>query len=422
MTDEQPTTPTHEFLPGAQQIEYFQKPEKDTWKLIPIYRDLATGSVEVWQIGYSPESQEIITSFGLVNGKKQERKRNIEVNFSGRTLQEQALLEARQRYKKKYYKGYHPETSLCEFIISPMLANDYWPGGYSEKDKKTKLPNIRRFPVACMPKLDGFRSLIYKKGNIICMRSRENRDQVPTEEHFKELRNQLLNFFMYLPEGCILDGELYHHDISFNLLSSVIHTKKFVHPLLKDMKYYIFDLIEPSRLIFNQRYDILIRSYRQYLEDFGTTDGSSSFLIIPNTLAQSHEEISRFHDYYVSHGYEGLIIRKLAHEDSPEQEKEESRYKPTRTNNLLKFKHFIDEEGEIENVVEGKGSDRGLAIFQIRDCRGNLLNVRPRGREDERQHWFQFQNEVIGKIYTFRYFQLTEDNKPRFPTGKGFRK
>jgi hypothetical protein len=85
------------------------------------------------------------------------------------------------------------------------------------------------------------------------------------------------------------------------------------------------------------------------------------------------------------------------------------------------LKHFIDEEGIIEGVVDGTGDAKGLAIFKIRDCRGNLLTVCPRGNREERRNWFQNPQQVIGRRYTFRYFELSADNIPRFATGKAFR-
>ena len=420
------------FLANGQVIQFSDTAKDECWKLVPLYKETATGAIDMWQIGFDPLSDELKILFGQIDGKKQIKKREVVTNASGRDKQTQALLEARQRYTKKYYKGYHPAGDTSELITSPMLANEYFAGGYSEKEKKNKRTNVSRFPVACMPKLDGIRSLIFKSGHQIMMRSRENRNQIYSDEHFKELRQQLAPFFIYLPERAILDGELYNHDIDFNTLTSAVKTQKFVHPLLKQVKYCIFDIIEPLKLPFNQRYDLLLKAYYAYCDDcqnglvtFNQSEQKNmildTFLIIPNTLANSHEEIASFHDYYVRYGYEGLIIRKLVSDNPSTTEIGESQYRSTRCNNLLKYKHFIDEEGIIEDVSDGTGSDSNLAIFVIRDIRDNLIRVRPRGTEGKRHQWFEDKAKIIGKKYTFRYFNLTPDNIPRFPTGKGFR-
>lgn len=407
-------------------ITYVETPTQDKWKLVPLFKKSVTGNVRMWQIGYNGV---LTIVFGDVTGKKQVDQREITLNSSGRDIQTQALLEARGRYKDKYFEGYRPtddtnKLGTSERVISPMLANEYWNGGYNQDRQKNITTKVTKWPVSCMPKLDGIRCLSYKhysevnNDEIIEMRSRENRDFVYTPNHFKHIREELSKFFMYLPEGTILDGELYNHDIDFNLIVSLVKTKKLVPPRHNEIHYYIFDIIESTNGTFNYRYNVLIQAYNSFIMDGNTI---TSFCIVPCTIAYNHQDIVSLHQTYVSNGYEGLIIRKIVGDNPSSDEIKQSQYRCTRCNNLLKFKHFIDEEGTIIGVEEGTGGEQGCAIFLIVDCRNNQLRIRPRGSLEQRKDWFNNPHKVTGKKYTFRYFELTPDQIPRFPTGKGFR-
>lgn len=399
----------NEFILDGQLITYIDIPKEDNWKIEPLYMDMINGKTMYWQIGFNNEQLMII--FGYIDGKKQKDIRKINRNQSGRTLQQQALLEARSRYLEKYDQGYRPGSEELSMEIKdskPMLANEYWKGGYNDKKNRNMKSNIDKWPIAVMAKLDGERTLIRKEGNDIKMRSRSGKNQILSNSHFLHIREDIINFFKYLPEKSILDGELYNHDMIYNQIQSAISThKNGIHNRHKDIKLFIFDIIEPKRLSFIDRYTLIVNAYNRYLEDGNKI---SEFSIVPIILAYNHDDIDNFHNQYVELGYEGLILRPL-----------DSIYRPTRCNNLLKYKHFYDEEGIIIRIEDGNGSDENCAIFVIQDKRGNELRIRPRGTYKERKYWYYHPSEIIGKLYTFRYFELSLDNIPRFPTGKGFR-
>jgi DNA ligase-1 len=128
------------------------------------------------------------------------------------------------------------------------------------------------------------------------------------------------------------------------------------------------------------------------------------------------------HDYFVSLGYEGLIMRKFLGMENPTQKQlEETWYKGNKNNNLIKYKKFIDDEGEIIAITSGKDREEGLAIFTILSKTGKTFECRPSGLFEQRAYYYQNPVEFIGKEYTYRYFELTDAGVPRFPVGISFR-
>ncbi|MNK84993.1 DNA ligase [compost metagenome] len=378
-------------------------PSTLTWQIEPIYGNSATGAKMIWQVGWDGSKLHIL--HGHNNGKLQHKTRDVKTNMSGRNLQQQALLEARDRYKGMYYKNYRPLIDDGSFSITykPMLAQLY-KGGIKER-------------CAAEVKMDGVRSL----ANIgidgeVKLRSREGREQPYFYDHKKELKT----FFMYLPRGSHLDAELYSHDMSFNTLIGVVKTVKFVHPRQNEVKYCIFDIIIPELLEtidYESRRAVLYNAYNAYINDGNTCQ---HFTILPHTIVSTEEEIEFLHKHYLQAGYEGLMLKKLFNPSNSKSLKY-SLYRQTRCVNVLKVKKFTDEEGTVMSVVEGEGTEKGLAIFNIKDVRGNIFPCRPRGSFEQRAIWYNKSDECIGKPYTFRYFELTEDSVPRFPVGIAFR-
>jgi DNA ligase-1 len=380
-------------------IDPYQRPTTDSWWLPSLYNDKL-----VWQIGF--DGEELVIRHGHIGGAIQVTTRKVLVNSSGRNLQEQALLEAKQRYWKQEHKGYTNGYTILPQYPKPMLANKYEP-------KK-----IKSFPVLVQAKIDGVRMLAHLAGNRVHLRSRENKEW----DHLDHIREELAVLFSYLPVGCHLDGELYVHDWSFNTLISAVKTgqvtkstknRRDKHQLNRQVQYYIFDIIIPQPA--KDRQELLDSAFQECQKD-----RPFSFLrIVPATLCYSHEELVQFHNCYVENGFEGAIIRHV--QGSNRNGFDLTLYRDKRSDNLLKFKMFTDEEGEVVDIVEGTGTEEGLAMIVVRDSRGNIFSVRPRGTFDMRREWYLNRDQLIGKRYTFRYFELTEYNVPRFPIGIAFR-
>jgi len=147
---------------ASEVVPWEDNPAKGCWKFPTLSSQTVDGKILLWQIGYDEETSELVITHGYVDGAKQSTRRKVETNSSGRTLQEQAFLEARKRYTDRMLKGAQPldcETTQYNYVRQ-MTANTYKPPSNSRK--KGGKQQIGRFPVGVQPKLDGCRALARK--------------------------------------------------------------------------------------------------------------------------------------------------------------------------------------------------------------------------------------------------------------------
>lgn len=148
--------------------------------------------------------------------------------------------------------------------------------------------------------------------------------------------------------------------------------------------------------------------------------------------------------------FEGIMIRKTLFGGYPRQEVV---YKNGRSCNLLKMKRGFDAEGVIIGAFTEETYSRDLMMFEMRMIddmaefrktrklltagRPNALRdgtikglgftftLRPAADEPTRRQWWLLycqgnHQNFIGKIYTYKYQELTPDGKPRNPVGYRF--
>ena len=102
---------------------------------------------------------------------------------------------------------------------------------------------------------------------------------------------------------------------------------------------------------------------------------------------------------YIEEGYEGQILRVL-----------DGEYENKRSKNLLKHKTFFDAEFKILGVEQGKGKLTGKVGRLIFDGFNSAVN----GDHEYLEKLYQ-SNELVGKMATVKYFELTPEGVPRFP-------
>ena len=379
-----------------------QTPSLPTWVLQPMYKMSATGSYLVWQVGFDGiDHLEMKT--GMVGGQIRTNRTEVKTNSSGRSMLEQALMEARQRYKLKFREGYQPAGSDNPATKTGMKGNKY------EPEKPLKI-----WPVYTQPKLDGIRMLIHLDGGNLTKRSFRNN----VYTHINHFDDELLDFFSYLPSNSTLDGELYNHQMRFNEISSAVRTRNRIHPKLNLIQYWIFDIdyISQEGNPYEKRYELLVNAYHKYIQDNGKAP--TYLVIVPSEIAMNHEELTKQHNAHIANHFEGIMIKKISNgypEDS--QHYKSCLYKGGKNNNILKWKYFHDEEGIITGVTDAEGTEKGAAMLIVRDPRGNSFPLRMKGSFDQRRYWLQHPDEILGKEVTYRYQELSEYGVPRFPVG-----
>lgn len=301
-----------------------------------LYKQTTTGKIQEWQVQVLGN---IVTStYGQVDGKLQQtndvvkKGKNIgKVNET--TPEEQAILKAQQLFDKKVKEGYVTDLTQAEMVknnldgIEPMLAFD--------KDKKEK---YYTFPAFAQPKLDGFRCIaIIADGK--CQLFTRTQKPINTLPHIVTEIEQVFGTF----GNMILDGELYNHELKdeFEKICSYIKRDE-IHPEHETIQYHIYDQVAGGghNLRFSQvRTPLELRVY------------PCMFLKVVETVqVNSHEELEKLFNAWLSDGYEGAIYR------SPDME-----YENKRSVGLLKIKVFEDDEFEIVGVEEGTGKDMGVA-------------------------------------------------------------
>lgn len=327
------------------------------------------------------------------------------VNKANETsIAEQAKLECKSKWTaqmKKGYKIYQTKDEKKdkdeveeEKQLLPMLAQKF-------TDRK-KYINL---PCGVSRKLDGIRMIATKdSSDKIKLTSRTSKEFY----WMNIIRNHLQEIFKKFP-GIILDGEIYSHTLPFSVLCGAVRSVNSPSPHDDILEYWIFDIADETKS-YKERIDIL-KQIKEWC-DSKFTEKCIKFELYETI--QNLDVIQKYHDEYVSQGFEGLIIRNL-----------DGMYKfKYRTNDLQKYKNFEDAEFEIVNFKAGQGTEKGAIVFECKMPNSSTtFDVRPRGSIEERIKQYKRGQEFIGKQLIVRYqphvktSDQIKDDLPRFPVG-----
>lgn len=280
---------------------------------------------------------------------------------------------------KKGKKRVAPKTANRHHL--PMLAYDY----NKKKDKA-------EFPCFVQPKLDGVRALFYN-GKFYS----RNGNQFFDLDHIKDELTHC--------DKLILDGELYTGDIKFEELVGLVkkQTKSEEDKKRSEaIKYVVYDHVDQNDTFSTRHFNL-----NQF---FDQKDLINCYPLMTEEC-KSAEELKKFHDKYVKMGYEGLIIRN----------KKGLYVEKDRSNDLLKYKEFKDDEFEIVDYKSGEGKDQNAVIWICKTKDGKVFSARPDGPAEERRKLYRNGNKYIGKMLTVKYQNLSKDGIPRFPIGIAIR-
>lgn len=319
---------------------------------------------------------------------------------------EQAIFEAKSKLKAKLEEGYYENIEDCktQVLVLPMLAKSF-------EDHESKVT----FPAYAQPKLDGMRSL------------KDNADMISRKNKKIENMDHIANECS--GESVIFDGELYAHGLSFQENMKLI--KKYRKGESEKVKYHVYDIVEPN-LSFSERY--------QALKDILKLYKPENIELVPTYKINNKEELRKYHSQFIGEGYEGTIVRWG-----------EAGYKvDKRSENLLKYKDFIDITAEVIDVIPSEKrpthgklvckmnekkwihkSSTGVVIKlydeEVEITSGTLEYDYPtfgcglRFTFEERENILTNKQEFIGETAEIRFFEYTDSNIPRFPVCVGFR-
>ena len=369
-------------------------------KFDPLYDKSSTGKLKFWKIAVfelGTKRAEIKIQHGYVGGKITTR--TIVVNkgknigkVNSTTSFTQAVADAQSKWNKKGDKGYVSQMSKVgsKSLYLPMLAKTYYsktcPDVVKGKVKETKV----LFPIICQPKLNGVRCIARKENWEVKITSRLGKDYSIV---CRKLANQLR---LIMKNGDIWDGEIYVHKWSFQ---RIIRAVKKIRPDTRKLQFHRYDICN-TKVIMSKRNQIMCTlPINKYIKQ------------VFDVMLGTKFQIKHWHDIWVKDGYEGIILRKP-----------DGLYKfGHRVPQLMKYKEFIDKEFKI---VDFEGYTQEDELIQrtcvryvccIKD--GATFEVIPRGSLKQREIMYHNAPNVVGKMLTVRYQELSEDSIPIFPVG-----
>jgi DNA ligase-1 len=253
-----------------------------------------------------------------------------------------------------------------------MLAQTY-------SDKKAT------YPAYINPKYDGIRCAVKPDKTFW---SREG-NQIPLciIEH-------LVNF---IPEvNHILDGELILPK-GYTFQETISAVKKYNENTSK-LLLYVYDIYTPD-------------TYEKRFNHLSTLNLAAPLHLCPAEIVNNKEEFISKSNILIEEGYEGSMYRS-----------KDGIYKPNvKSSDLLKYKIAEDAEFEIIDVLEGKGKEKGCAVFVCKVSETNTVKVSPNATAFEKKEMFTNKERYIGKMYTIKFFGYTDKGNLRFPKGIAIR-
>jgi len=273
--------------------------------------------------------------------------------------------------------------------FSPMLAKDY-------KEHKDRIS----FPAYVQPKLDGVRLIagpVQTDGSIL-FRSRTDKNS--SSSIHPDLKKAISKG---LPEGILLDGEMYAHNVAFQ---DLVHMYK--KPDADMLSYHVYDMYDPENpdLPFEER----TRQLQAILSPMARQ--TPYIVFVPTKVVRSQAELDAAHVDFVSNGYEGTMVRSRS-----------APYRMTRTADLLKRKDFDTDEFRIVGAKPGKGAHLGAVVWdlEVPGKPGSRFHAVMKAPLNERRQMFQNKDRYIGKMLTVQFQGKSKEGTPRFPVGIAIR-
>lgn len=291
-----------------------------------------------------------------------------------------ARVEFYRRVDKKIDREGYTDSPQDKIPEMPMLASQY--NGHS-------LPET----VAIQPKLDGIRCIGSNEGL-------HSRRRTPITSLF--FIEQVLKD---LPDGIVLDGELYAHGESWETQLSLIKRDEFHPRAFNLVRYHVFDLVD---------YDMpFLDRYKKLTELFESLPLAHCTLVDTTLVRGFH--LSRFKHLknMEKQGYEGVIIRHPS-----------GLYKAnSRSSDLQKLKSVHDEEFQIVDIVSSKtGREEGCAIYVLETDQGRQFRARPADDINRRSTIYKNRRAFIGYWTKVKFFGKSDLGIPRTPRAYGLAK
>lgn len=325
----------------------------------------------------------------------------IEKGKVKRSVLQQAELEFNSKLKNYLDKGYKRLDTLTKkdfYDLTSKEIDDLVPSVKSDtngdlkpmlaKSSKDCAISVLEKPLYCSRKLNGVRCMMKIQDGVIRAISRGGKNyNIPT----KLIQEELYDFLESNP-NLILDGELYIHGRYLQEISGMARLETW-EERCSELEYWIYDICDDT-MNFPERLEIL-KDMQDIFED------SDHVTVIDHILTNSWKEINDLHNKWVNEGFEGLVARQI---NKPYAfGKRSSTY-------MIKVKEYIDDEFKIIDYKDGLRPQDFSFICETSS--GAAFGATPMGTVELRAQYLEDIDNIIGKMATVRYFEMSKDNIP----------
>ena len=183
-----------------------------------------------------------------------------------------------------------------------------------------------------------------------------------------------------------LDGELWTKRGDFENIQSIVLSQQESKDW-ENITYNIFE-IPNANGNFKTRLD--------FLENYLKKNPNRYIKIIPQIVCKDKNHLNKFLKELLKNGAEGVIIK------NPNLS-----YETGRTNNSLKVKEFLDDEGKV--IAHNFNKDGSFKSLKIELKNKTIFNLGGGFKKEDRLN-----PPKIGQFVTFKYYGLTKNGKPKF--------
>ena len=340
---------------------------------------------------------------------------NIQKGKVKRSISEQAFLEYNSKLKSYLDKGYKKLEDLTDIPFDELNSDEMdgiVPTLKCDQNGNLKVMLAKDFhkcqtsvlnkPMYCSRKLNGVRNSaiynpnnsssnsLFQEENNINMVSRGGGLYNASTIHIQEELKQIFEKYPTLK----LDGELYHHGYSLQLLSGLARLQTWEEKC-KLLQYHIYD-IEDDSLTFEERLEILNKLKSEFNLKY--------VFVLEHVLTESWEQIQKLHDKYVTEGYEGVVCRK------PDKVYGFGK----RSSDMIKVKMYQEDSFRIIDWKEGL---RGIEdmCFILETAEGKQFSAKPTGDLSVKEEYVKNIDEIIGLKGDVKFFDYSNDRIPTQP-------
>lgn len=248
-------------------------------------------------------------------------------------------------------------------------------------------------------KYDGNRSPCFLTEDSAEFKSRSGHTIHSCDFHLAHLRNMKLG-------DTTLDGELLHESLNLQKAQSIISKKDSSHGLGHTLTYQVFDIwkwkgVDVKHLPLKERMELIQQlPANKYIV-------ASPYEYWTPELGNAQAYIEKKYQEAIKEGHEGLILK------APN-----SIYEGKRSRHWVKVKERDTIDLEVLAINEGEKDSRFVGMLGSVTCEldGKQFNIGSGWLDSERKHYYENQNELIGKTIEIKYWKLSPDGVPLHPS------